>query len=139
MSVLLVAMIMSLAQISSSPNYLYNDLFKDTNSYRESKDKPKLQYSYTLEKSAQERADFICKSGDWSHDGWTDAVKRYTDYEKAGENLSRGYNQADAVKAWIDSPTHEKVMTGVYETVGFGYTDCGKTNYIVAHYAKEAK
>lgn len=114
----------------------YLDVFKGTNAYRAKQGKSPLEYLASLERSAQERADHLCKTGEWSHDGWAEVARRHTTYQQAAENLAQRYSQTDAVDAWIASPSHEKAMTGDYALVGFGYAACNGKDYLVAHYAK---
>jgi len=111
------------------------------NDYRASKQLTKLSINSQLMKSAQAKADDLCKSGNWSH---TDSQGRefYSfiqatgyKYEHAGENLAKGYaTQELAFKALINSPTHLENIVGDYKEIGIGISDCNGQNYLVAHY-----
>lgn len=75
---------------------------------------------------------------------WTSMIP--AGYKHAGENLAIGYNNAkDAVKAWMDSPTHKANILGAdYKTTGIGvfkYTNSitGKTMYTCAqHFSNDS-
>ena len=114
-------------EILSVANFKKQDLFILTNEQRASNNVPLLAYNTKLELSATDKCRDMVAKGYWSHnapDGtepWV-FIKKYTNYAKAGENLSKGqYNSLDAVKAWMESPLHKKNMVDSdFTSVGFG-------------------
>lgn len=86
-----------------------------------------LKVDKQLEKNATKRA---CEIKEWSHKGaWSYFVKvRYT---LIGENLSKDFNDLQAMEAFMASPTHKKnILEKRFKFIGIGY--CGK--YIVQHF-----
>ena len=113
------------------------------NAYREKKHLPALVLNDQLTESAQTKADDLVLMNYWAHSRqgmtpWDFLKNAGYQYERAGENLAKCWPDTDAlVNAWIDSPTHEAVLTGNYKEVGFGIAhstrdDC---NYVVGHFA----
>jgi uncharacterized protein YkwD len=80
---------------------------------------------------AEKRADFLCKSGQWSHDGYG----KYpgTPYTWVGENLARGFaTDTDANKALMASPSHRaNLQDRRFTNIGIAEKDCNGKTYIV--------
>ena len=94
---------------------------------------PILTENNLLNDSAQERADYLCTSGNWSHDGWEDSLTY--DYLHAGENLAKNHDTENiTVQAWINSPTHHENILDDYTETGIGYKECGENTYTVQHF-----
>ena len=94
-----------------------------------------LTTSDQLTDSAKERANHLCKTGNWSHDGWKEVIQSHYQYESAGENLAKNYKSASGtVKAWVNSPSHYKVMTLGFSDTGVAVKECGANTYIVQHF-----
>ena len=89
-----------------------------------------------LQKSSMFRAEEICETSNWSHDGWINVVASYYSYKNAGENLAKNYDsEAETVKAWMDSPTHAKNILGDYSETGMSTFECSNGNtYTVQHF-----
>lgn len=120
-------------------------LLDHINEARSNAELPPLKENIRLNQSAQLKADDMQKKGYWAHnapDGtepWVFFEKVGYTYTKAGENLAKCYKTpAQAVQAWIDSPTHYDNIVGDYEEAGFGMTtisvDCV---VIVNHFGKK--
>ena len=79
-----------------------------------------------LTQIAQIRADNLCRTGQWSHDGWLDSFKG-VQYLYAGENLARGFDSLEeANKAFMQSPTHRaNILNSHYQYVGVATSKCG--------------
>jgi len=105
--------------------------------------KPALMVNSTLNQSAQLKANDMAKNSYWSHNSPTGTTPWYWfnlagyEYEKAGENLAKCYNnEDDAVDAWFNSPTHRGNILGDYDQVGFGTTYLENCFVIVNHFGK---
>lgn len=86
-----------------------------------------LKENVSLDHIAQNRAEYLCKMGQFSHAGWQKSFIG-TDYAYVGENLARGFSSAVATHvALMASPTHRaNILDKDYQVVGFG-EDCGIT------------
>jgi uncharacterized protein YkwD len=110
--------------------------------YRATKHLPMLFLDPQLTESAQAKADDLVANQYWAHNrpgatSWDWFTKAGYVYSSAGENLAKCWPDTESVvKAWIASPTHEAVMSGNYQDVGFGIAKNPKDgcNYIVAHF-----
>lgn len=86
-----------------------------------------LQDSPLLDARAQNRAEELCRTGQWSHDGWLQSFAGLP-FTYAGENISRGFLDAsgkpDPVKtvmAWFESGAHrENMLNPHYLVTGLG-------------------
>jgi len=103
-----------------------------------------------LAKAAELKAEDMFRDQYWAHtapDGtkpWAWLGEADYKYERAGENLAKGFNNAGAVvTAWMDSPTHRENVLGDYTEVGFAVVDgllLGKsTTLVVALYGKPSE
>ncbi len=79
-----------------------------------------------LNSGAYNRARYLVRTGQWSHDGLNQQMMRalgYPAHGHGGENLGKGFNtQADVVIGWMNSPTHKAVMLDssyIYGGVGY--------------------
>jgi uncharacterized protein YkwD len=112
------------------------------NQYRSTKHLPYLALDAQLNTSAQAKADDLATVGYWAHERpgrtpWSFIDDAGYKYQRAGENLAKCYlTTKEVVEAWIASPTHEAVLTGDYQDVGFGIRHSDKNNcdYVVAHF-----
>lgn len=119
------------------------------NDYRATKGLPALQTSEQLHSSACAKvADMIAKNY-WDHNDpegrepWHFIIDTGYTYKNAGENQAYGFlNESGIVNGWINSPEHEKVMSGEYTSVGVcskqGNFQGGYNWVTVAHFATEA-
>lgn len=75
---------------------------------------------------AEERADYLCESGQWSHQGWLEGFTGLP-YHAKGENLAKGFRTLKgAHKALLKSPTHRaNIVKPTYTHVGLAKGDCG--------------
>lgn len=80
---------------------------------------------------AETRVDFLCQSGQWSHDGY--GIYPGTPYTWVGENLARGFaSDAEANTAFWASPSHRKnLQNTLYTNIGIAEKDCNGKTYIV--------
>lgn len=108
-------------------NVSTDELLILTNQKRQENGLPPLSLNGQLNSAAQNKANDMLSKNYWAHiapDGTTPwyFIKNsgYT-YIYAGENLARGYNNAnDVLNAWLASPTHrENIMSSKYNNVGF--------------------
>lgn len=76
-----------------------------------------------------------------SHDGYGRRTQALLDEgaNSVGENVARGYLSAEAVvNAWLNSPTHRRVIEGSYTHSGFGVmTDYRGTYYFTQLFYSE--
>lgn len=106
-----------------------NEIEAALNKFRTSKELPKFNTKVpALDKAAQARADMLCRTDTWSHDGDWDVLSKYYSFSYAGENLYYGSLRkdqvSDAIKTWADSPTHLENMVASYSQVGVGVKSC---------------
>lgn len=112
---------------------LSSKLNKAVNKIRLDNSLEPLTINSELTKSAQYRADELCRTGNWSHDGWENSIT-YS-YHKVGENLAKGYRtNSDMVQAWVDSPKHYENIVDDYSDTGFGFNECNGKKYVVQHF-----
>jgi uncharacterized protein YkwD len=80
---------------------------------------------------AETRADFLCKSEQWSHDGWGHWTG--TSFTWIGENLARGFtSDKEANKALMASPSHRaNLLDPRFTNIGIAEKDCGGKTYII--------
>jgi uncharacterized protein YkwD len=71
---------------------------------------------------AQARAEMMCRSGQFSHDGFDDAF-RGLPYRTWGENLAKGYPTPEATHAGLmKSPGHRaNILKPQFSRVGIGH------------------
>jgi len=106
-----------------------NSVLVIVNQYRQGRNLPPLITNDLLTKGAMVRAEDLYKSGQFSHEGWLEAIKA-TGYKGkyVGENLARYFQtDADVVKAWDISEGHADIMYGNFREAGIG--KCG--TYVV--------
>lgn len=140
-----VLLVFLLAPVSARP-VSNAELYELTNETRTHAGLPALSVNENLENAAYEKALHILEQDYWAHtspDGTTPWVflsnERYR-YINAGENLARGYTDADrAHKAWLQSPTHYANIVGDYDEIGIavvrGELNGEQTTLVVAMYA----
>jgi len=111
-----------------SVNISTQDLLSLTNQQREKQGLPALSYNQELATAAKLKADDIFHDNYWAHISpatgrtpWVFIQKSGYQYIFAGENLARGFNNAqDAVNAWMASPTHKaNILSPNYQDIGF--------------------
>ena len=103
------------------------ELLNLTNYERSQNGLPPLTLDDQLSKAAQKKSVHMFKHDYWAHfapDGtspWDFIRGEGYDYSYAGENLAKGFTTSyDAVKAWMDSPTHRaNILSDKYSEVGF--------------------
>lgn len=67
--------------------------------------------------------DYMISNDQISHDNFSERSSglRSQGASKVGETVAYGYQSADAlVNAWLNSPSHKKVLEGNYTHAGFG-------------------
>lgn len=108
-------------------------LVDKTNTSRTDAELPPLAVSHTLEQAAALKANDMAVKGYFAHvspDGaspWIWFEKAGYLYEYAGENLAINFTDSeDAVRAWLNSPSHRaNIMNGHFSETGIG-TASGK-------------
>lgn len=95
-----------------------------------------LQSNSGLLKSAQERADYLCTTNAWSHDGWLEVVSQYYNWGYAGENLARNFlTNKGTVNGWVNSPSHyQNIVEPRFTETGVAVSLCAGKNYVVQHF-----
>ena len=86
-----------------------------------------LQFDSQLSSAASNKASHMFQNNYWAHfapDGttpWVFIKNQGYAYTYAGENLAKGFTTSyDAVKAWMNSPTHrDNILSEKYLDVGF--------------------
>ena len=91
-------------------------IFLETNLTRLQNHLPQLTQTIELNQIAQNRAETINKTRNFSHNtSWVDN----TDCSWYGENLAEGYD--DPVQAWLKSPTHRfNILFPEFNQIGIG-------------------
>jgi uncharacterized protein YkwD len=116
-------------QPTASPKLVTSqEVERELNEYRSSQGLSVLEDNTTLDLAAQERAEGMCATNNWSHEGdWT-VLDQYYEYTTAGENLYYFpvvENQAEsALDSWVKSPGHLKNIVGDYTQTGVGVKLC---------------
>jgi uncharacterized protein YkwD len=104
------------------------EIFLLVNQYRRQENIPELQYSFKLEAVAQVRSDEMLLHKYFEHirpDGrkWSTAYNELNvTYNRAAENLARGFNSAEAaMKAWMKSESHRRnILNPNLKFIGIG-------------------
>ncbi len=105
---------------------LEKSIFDKINQYRASKKLPKLKLDAKISKQARIHSQNMAKHQvPFSHNGFAKRVDTISiRYKSASENVAfnSGYDDpvAEAVKGWIESPTHLKNIKGKYNLTGVG-------------------
>lgn len=94
------------------------------NGYRVQNGLLALSDNSLLDASAKSRADYLCQSNNWSHDGWTDSITYI--YQSAGENLAEGFKDVPTLMSgWVHSPEHlVNIVNPKWQVQGVGVTVC---------------
>lgn len=133
------------------PIHAFASVLSRTNKERSDYGISKLVLNKTLSTVAKERAIFLAKNGSFEHtitNGEYDFAVRIKNkgftYCIAGENLSVGFNEKNAMKAWMDSPPHKKnILDERFDVIGVGQANGmfnGKSSkYIVQIFADTCK
>lgn len=104
------------------------DLLTLTNQQRQQQGLPLLSYNQELAVAAKLKADDMFHDNYWAHISpvtgrtpWVFIQEAGYQYIYAGENLARGFNNAqDAIAAWMASPTHRaNILSPNYQEIGF--------------------
>lgn len=103
------------------------ELLNLTNYERQQEGLAPLSLNEELTNAAKKKSGHMFKYDYWAHfapDGtspWDFIRGEGYDYSYAGENLAKGFTTSfDAVKAWMNSPTHrENILSDRYSEVGF--------------------
>lgn len=82
--------------------------------------------SVALSERADARAELLCNSGQWSHNGFAESFKGLP-YRFGGENLARGFTSLESMhKALLASPAHKKnIQDNRFTNLGVGRGSCG--------------
>ncbi|MCX6783675.1 MAG: CAP domain-containing protein [candidate division WWE3 bacterium] len=107
------------------------DLLTDTNGERLKNNLSTLVINDALSKAAAAKGAYMFAHNFWAHvapDGttpWYFISNSGYDYQYAGENLARDFNDSQAVvTAWMNSPSHrENMLNSHYTDIGFAVVD----------------
>lgn len=106
------------------------------NKFRQSKNLPPLALDPAISAQAKAHSERMAKTSTLTHDGFNervDSVSQTIVYRKAAENVAynMGYGQPDliAIQDWIESPGHNRNMTGPYDLTGIGVSQNAKGEY----------
>jgi len=110
-----------------SYNITVDDLVRLTNEKRKDAGLKPLKLNQELSHAAQAKVSYMFEKNFWAHvapDGttpWYFIKNAGYEYNYAGENLARGFDNAeDVTDAWMESPTHrENLLSPNYDDVGF--------------------
>ena len=106
-----------------------------TNKERQNSGVAPLYFNEKLTEAAAKKAEDMFEYGYWAHNSpsgktpWVFIKSSGYKYVYAGENLARGFSNAeDVVKAWMTSPDHKaNMLSSNYQDVGFA-VKIGKLN-----------
>lgn len=111
---------------SYDPELIARQALDGTNRYRASKGLPPLRWNDGIARIAREHAEQMASgAAPFSHDGVDQRFRAYpVAYQSAAENLALNNGIADvagaAVKGWINSPGHERNLSGRFNLCGIG-------------------
>lgn len=114
----------ALAQKSGSN--IFEDILKETNTFRTSNGLAPLTARLELTKMAQEHSDDMAKGlVPFGHEGFNNRqqnlVKQMNNLKAFGENVAFGPTTGkEAVKGWENSPPHRRNMLGNFKYIGIG-------------------
>ena len=113
-------------------NYIVNTI----NKIRKDNGLEELVSNYNLNTSAREKAEDMVNRDYWSHadpDGnmaWNLIKNAGYNYQKAGENLAKDYDNIGAIEAWLASPSHlENILSPYFSDIGYGNYGNIKVNH----------
>lgn len=129
--VLTMVISMSYPSKSSAAEFSSDEVVTLVNEYRRQQGLPILNVNEELVLAAMEKAKDMLEKGYWSHYGpngetpWQFILSNGYEYSIAGENLAKGFRDADRMmNAWLDSPTHrENIVKREYEDIGVAVID----------------
>jgi uncharacterized protein YkwD len=116
------------------------EVLRHSNIYRKSQNRGLLQVKSELNKIAQKHSDDMASGRvDFSHAGFQDrfnAVKKYAPFPvSVAENLYATFDSREvgkaSVKAWIQSPGHEKNLRGNFTYSGIGVSKSSSGEFFV--------
>ena len=119
------------------------DMVQLTNDYRVTKNLAPLTEDHKLVVSAQEKADTLCRTGEFTHESGGEEFYKPIDrsgynYKKAGENLAKGFKTTSkAFQGLLDSPSHLANIVDDFREIGVGFNRCEGKNYYVIHYGEK--
>lgn len=104
------------------------DLLSEINKIRQENHLQSLSPNPQLTAAAQAKANDMVAQNYWSHNSpsgetpWDFIRQSGYLYQSAGENLARGFDNTQAVEAWLKSPGHRRnILASKYTQTGFGY------------------
>lgn len=107
-----------------------DNLFCSVNEYRKDNNLKNFTYSTEATRIAKQRADHLCETDTFTHDGWEKFLT--TEYVDAGENLAKGFNNyGNVLEGWISSPAHNENLLRNFKSMGI-YTDSCQGKNITA-------
>lgn len=132
--------------VEPSPEIAVPGALEAINAYRATKNLPAVHLDAQLNSSAQAKAEDLVARGYFEHfykgqTPWDFMTAAGFEYVRAGENLAKCYSDGPSVvKAWINSPTHEAILTGDYTVAGLGiaYNAEDHCNYVVGHFGSRS-
>lgn len=114
------------AVLGASTETLKNNIIALTNQERLNLNTDLLYENQTLNLAAQKKLNDMFEKNYWDHTGpngetaWDFITESGYRYEVAGENLARGFSDAEeVVKAWMNSPTHKSnILNPRFQEIG---------------------
>lgn len=129
--------------LGTAVNISVQDLLLLTNEVRQHNNLPPLQYNSELANAAYAKGQNMFQYNYWAHfnpitgqSPWDFIQKAGYQYTSAGENLARGFSNAqDAMNAWMASSSHRaNILSPFYSDVGFAVEEgtlTGEANTIL--------
>jgi uncharacterized protein YkwD len=136
--------------LGAESNFSSSSLLASTNADRVLDHENPLAIDSQLSAAAQAKANDMVSKDYWAHNSptgitpWDFITASGYQYQRAGENLAYGFNDAsDVVIAWMNSTEHRaNILNADYQNVGFGvasspdYQGKGPQTIIVAEYGQ---
>lgn len=114
------------AEVAPNSDQTRKDLLKLHNRQRKEEGEKPLKLNAKLSEAAQDYAEYLAKSGKFSHTAKGTMSSRVKDAgykpKAVGENIAVGQRSVSTVlKSWMHSEGHKKnILSGKYTEVGFG-------------------
>jgi hypothetical protein len=107
----------------------------DTNAVRAEQGLPALVRNGGLDQVAADWARQQYENGAMSHNP-SYSTQIPAGWQRAGENVAKGYTYTQVVPAWVNSPSHFANLVNDYTSVGIGYYEAGGSRYWSQVFAK---
>ncbi len=114
---------------------LENEVYFRVNQYRQSRNLPPLKRDSRIDAAARKHSENMAnKIVSFSHDGFEERVySTKIKFRSAAENIAYSWNipspATEAVRGWINSPSHHKNMIGNFNLTGVGVAKNARGEY----------